>query len=190
MYTFLIPLLAGFSFDAASAFTTAFSRRWGEHRGQLVSAVLRNVLGIPLWVIGLGLAVRAPSRALFKPSAGLEATGWLLLALGCVVQLLSLAALRGRAAAPSIRDTLVQYGPYAHLRHPIYAGLLLEFAAIVLVRPKQTVALACALGIGWALLQAKLEELDLLQRLPPYREYMTRVPRFMPRMRRLGARDS
>jgi protein-S-isoprenylcysteine O-methyltransferase Ste14 len=186
MSAFLIPLLAGFVFDAASAFTAAFCRRWGERRGQLVTAVLRNVLGIPLWVIGLGLAVRAPSPALFAPGAPLEAVGWLLLALGGVVQLLALAALRRRAAVPSLRDTLVQHGPYAHLRHPIYAGLLLEFAAILLVRPSQTVGLASALGIGWVMLQAKLEELDLLERLPPYREYMTRVPRFVPRLRRRG----
>jgi len=181
MSSFLIPLLAGFGFDAASAFTATFCRRWGNRRGQLVTAVLRNVLGVPLWVIGLGLAVRAPSPVLFTSSAPLEAVGWVLLTLGGVVQLLALAALRRRAAVPSLRDTLVQHGPYAHLRHPIYAGLLLQFAAILLVRPRQAVGLACALGVGWVLLQAKLEELDLLQRLPPYREYMTRIPRFLPR---------
>jgi len=180
---FLIPLLAGFVFNAASAFTAAFCKRWGERRGQVVTALLRNVLGIPLWVVGLGLAVRARSPALFTTSAPLEAVGWLLLALGGVVQLLALAALRRRAALPSTCDTLVQHGTYAYLRHPIYAGLLLEFAAIVLVKPSQTVGLACALGVGWVLIQARLEELDLLQRLPPYREYMTRVPRFLPRLR-------
>lgn len=186
MSAFLIPLLAGFAFNAASAFTTAFCRRWGERRGQLVTAVLRNVLGIPLWVIGLALAVRGSSPALFTSNAPLEAVGWLLLALGGVVQLLALGALRRRAALPSVRDTLVQHGPYAHLRHPIYAGLLLEFTALVLVKPSQTVGLASALGIGWVLLQAGLEELDLLQRLPPYREYMSQVPRFVPRLRRRG----
>jgi protein-S-isoprenylcysteine O-methyltransferase Ste14 len=181
---FLIPLLAGFVFNAASAFTAAFCGRWGARRGQLVTAVLRSVLGIPVWVIGLGLAVRTPSPMFFTPSAPLEVVGWLLLGLGSVVQLLALAALRGRAATPSVRDTLVQRGPHAHLRHPMHAGLLLEFAALVLVKPSHAVGLACALGVGWVLLQGKLEELDLLERLPPYREYMTRVPRFVPRLRR------
>jgi protein-S-isoprenylcysteine O-methyltransferase Ste14 len=78
----------------------------------------------------------------------------------------------------------VQHGPYALLRHPIYAGLLLEFAAIALVKPTRATALACGLGALWALLQARLEELDLLRRLPPYREYMSRVPRFLPHLGR------
>ena len=95
MGTVLIPLLLGFAFNSASAFTTAFSRRWGEKRGQWVTFVLRNVLGIPLWVIGLGLAVRSPSPMLFAAPAPLEALGWVLLAAGCGVQMLALASLRG-----------------------------------------------------------------------------------------------
>jgi protein-S-isoprenylcysteine O-methyltransferase Ste14 len=63
---------------------------------------------------------------------------------------------------PSTRDTLVHHGLYAHIRHPIYAGLLLEFVGLVLVRPTQAVALAGAIGAGWVHLQARLEELDLL----------------------------
>ena len=43
--------------------------------------------------------------------------------------------------------------------------------------------LAVSLGVGWVLIQARLEELDLLQRMPAYREYMQRVPRFLPRLR-------
>ena len=179
----LIPLLLGFTFNSASAFTAAFSRRWGAKHGQWVTFVLRNLLGIPLWVIGLGLAVRSPSPVLFAAPALLEAFGWVLLAAGCGVQLLALASLRGRAVKPSMADALVEHGVYGHIRHPMYAGLLLEFAALILVKPSRTVALACALGILWALLQARLEEVDLLQRMPAYREYLARVPRFMPRFR-------
>ena len=84
---------------------------------------------------------------------------------------------------PSTRDTLVEHGLYAHIRHPIYAGLLLEFAALVLLRPTQAATLACVIGVAWVHIQARCEEMDLLQRLPAYREYMTRVPRFLPRVR-------
>jgi protein-S-isoprenylcysteine O-methyltransferase Ste14 len=183
MPLFLAPLLLGFAIVAASAFTTAFSRRWGERRGQQISFVLRTVLGIPLWVVGLGLAVRTRSPALFGFTRVTESLAWLLLAGGSVIQVVALFALRLRAAMPSTRDTLVQHGLYAHIRHPIYAGLLLEFAGLVLLRPTQAAALACAIGVGWVLIQARLEELDLLQRLPAYREYMKRVPRFLPRTR-------
>jgi len=183
MLLFLVPLVLGFALDAASAFTAAFSRRWGERRGQQVTFVLRNVFGIPLWVVGLGLAVRNQSPALFRLTPMAEVVGWLLLAGGSVIQVFALFALRSRAAMPSTRDTLVHHGLYAHIRHPIYAGLLLEFVGLVLLRPTQAAALACAIGVGWVLIQARLEELDLLQRLPAYREYMKRVPRFLPRVR-------
>lgn len=43
-------------------------------------------------------------------------------------------------------------------------------------------ALACALGIIWLIIQARLEEIDLKQRLPEYSEYMKGVPRFIPRI--------
>ena len=115
----LISLLLGFAFDSASAFTAAFSRRWGEKRGPWVTFVLRNLLGIPLWVIGLGLAVRSPSPVLFAAPRLLEALGWVLLVAGCGVQLLALASIRGRAAKPSIADALVDHGVYGHIRHPI-----------------------------------------------------------------------
>ena len=183
MPPFLVLLVLGFAIDAASAFTTVFSRRWGERRGQQVTFVLRNVLGIPLWFVGFALAIRARSPVLFGATGATETMAWLLLVGGSVIQILALLALRLRAAAPSTRDTLVQHGPYAHLRHPIYAGLLLEFAGLVLVKPTRAAALACAIGVGWVLIQARFEEADLLQRIPSYREYMRRVPRFMPRVR-------
>lgn len=188
MRTVLITLLLGFACDAASAFTAAFSRRWGARRGQWVTFVLRNILGIPLWVVGLGLAVRSPSPPLLESSPLLDMLGGVLLAAGCAVQLLALASIRTRAAKPSVADALVEHGVYRHIRHPIYAGLLLEFAALVLVKPRRIVALACVLGLLWVLLQARLEELDLLQRMPAYRDYLARVPRFLPRWRRRGSR--
>jgi len=65
MYVFLISLLLGFALNSASAFTAAYSRRWGEWRGQLASVLLRDVLGMPMWVVGLALAMRTPSPMLF-----------------------------------------------------------------------------------------------------------------------------
>jgi protein-S-isoprenylcysteine O-methyltransferase Ste14 len=41
-------------------------------------------------------------------------------------------------------------------------------------------ALACLLGFVWILVQTELEEIDLLQRAPGYREYMKKVPRYLP----------
>jgi protein-S-isoprenylcysteine O-methyltransferase Ste14 len=35
----------------------------------------------------------------------------------------------------------------------------------------------------WVMIQAKLEDMDLVERLPVYKVYMQRVPRFLPRIR-------
>jgi protein-S-isoprenylcysteine O-methyltransferase Ste14 len=142
------------------------------------------VLGIPLWVTGLVFAVRSPSPGLLAETPLATALGWFLTITGCVAQLLALWAIRLPAAAPSQHDALVATGIYRYVRHPIYAGLLLQFAAVVIAKPRAATALASALGIVWVHVQARLEERDLLQRMPAYREYMRRVPRFVPSLSR------
>ena len=186
-YLFLIPLLLGFASNAASAFTTAFSKRWGERRGSLLTVILRDVLGIPVWAIGLGLAFHATSPALFASTPAVGIVGWLTICAGGVIIIIALLSIRVRAAAPSTQDTLVQRGLYARVRHPIHSGTLLEFLGLFILKPTFTVAVACLLGVIWVLVQTRLEEFDLLQRLPGYREYMRQVPCFLPR---LGANKS
>lgn len=182
MFIFLVPLCIGFACNALSAFTTAFARRWGQRRGQLACVLLRDVFGIPVWVLGLGLAMRAPASPLVPATLAALALAWLLMVASCVIILLAYTALGWRAAAPSVRDGLVEHGLYAHVRHPMYAALPFTFASLFLIQPTEPVALAGLLGVGWAVLQARLEELDLLQRLPAYADYMRRVPRFVPRL--------
>ncbi len=177
---FLIPLLFGFGCNLASAFTTAFSQRWGPKHGRLASAVLRDVLGIPIWGLGFVLAAGAPAPNLFTPGQATDLAGWVLVAAGGSIIVLALVTLGGRAAWPSVHDTLVNTGLYARVRHPIHAGALLEFAGIGLLRPSLSMALACGLGMLWVFIQTWLEERDLVQRLPAYVAYMQRVPRFVP----------
>ena len=158
------------------------SRRWGERRGQMATMILRNALGIPLWIFGYILAWRALAPFLFTPVGALRTLGWLLVAVGAVPVIWGHLRLGLRTHMPSVRYTLVRTGLYARLRHPIYAGGILIFVGLALLRPTAPVLIASALGIGWAVLQARLEELDLVQRLPDYREYMRQVPRFFPRL--------
>jgi protein-S-isoprenylcysteine O-methyltransferase Ste14 len=183
MYCFLFLLVFGFACNLGSAFTTAFSRRWGERHGSLISAILRNILGIPVWMIGFILAARTPSSELFALDVTTTLVGWLLITVGGMIILIALVTMRFRAAKPSIQDKLAQSGIYAYMRHPIHAGTLLEFIGLVLIVPILTMALACGLGIVWVLIQTWLEEIDLLQRMPGYREYMNVVPRFFPKLR-------
>ncbi len=180
---FLIPLLIGFAFNWASAFTHFYSRRWGDRRGRLVTFITRNLLGIPVWAFGIVLAAREPASAFFAPGPVIEALAWGLLVLGTVLMVWALVLLRLRSFRPTENDTLVARGVYKHIRHPIYSGLLLDFIALFLMHPSAPILAACALGWGFVLVQARLEEKDLAQRIPAYPQAMARVPRFFPRFR-------
>jgi protein-S-isoprenylcysteine O-methyltransferase Ste14 len=182
LHLFLIPLLLGFALVGASAFTAAFSRWWGERRGERVTSILRNFLGIPLAVLGFILAWLQPAPDLFIAGSVAKSLGWLLVIAGSVPFVWGHAVLGSPTGWPSVRDKLVRHSLYAYVRHPIYAGGLLMFAGGVLLKPTITVVAACALGFIWLIVQARLEEIDLVERLPQYREYMEQVPRFFPRL--------
>jgi len=182
MYFFLIPLLTGFAFNWASAFTDFYSRRFGERSGRLASFILRNILGIPVWVYGLVLAFRESASPLFIPNLATEVLGWLLMAIGTIPIVWGLLMLGWRSFRPTKQDTLVSKGLYKYIRHPIYSGVLLDFIGGILIRPTIPAVLACALGWGYVFIQARLEELDLVRRIPAYRQYTQQTPRFFPRL--------
>lgn len=175
-------IVIGFALVGASAFTALYSRWWGERGGQMATIVLRNLLGIPLWFTGFVLAWLAPSPFLFNPYKLVTFIGWSLIVAGSIPVIWGHIELGWRTHMPSVKDTLVQHGLYAYVRHPIYAGGMLILAGLVLIRPTLAFVLACVLGIVWLIVQTRLEEIDLLQRMPDYKEYMKQVPRFVPRL--------
>jgi protein-S-isoprenylcysteine O-methyltransferase Ste14 len=179
---FLVFLLAGFAFNWASAFTHFYAKRWGESRGRTATFVMRNILGIPVWACGVVLGTKATAKLLFVPGPAAKALAWLFLGMGTFLMIWALVLLRLRSFRPSEKDTLVASGVFKHIRHPIYSGLLLDFMALVLMRPTVPVLLASALGFVFVFVQARLEETDLVERIPAYREYMASVPRFFPRL--------
>jgi hypothetical protein len=96
MLRVLDPLVLGFALNCPSAFTTGFSRRWSARAGGLITVVLRDVLGIPLWCVGLGFAMHAASTSLFARSAAATALDWELTTAGAAVSVAG--ALRVRRA--------------------------------------------------------------------------------------------
>jgi protein-S-isoprenylcysteine O-methyltransferase Ste14 len=187
MYLFLILLLLGFALAGASVFTALYSRWWGERGGQIATSMLRNFLAIPLWMFGFTMAWLQPSRLLLSPSKASAILAWLLIIVGSIPVVWGHLALGWRTHFPSTRDTLVRDGLYGRVRHPIYAGGMLMFIGLALLKPTSALLLACALGFVWLIVQAQLEEIDLLQRMPGYREYIKEVPRFVPRLRKSEA---
>jgi protein-S-isoprenylcysteine O-methyltransferase Ste14 len=107
--------------------------------------------------------------------------GGLVVLAGC-----ALAAWGARSLGPSLTPgteplpdaKLVTSGPYAHLRHPIYAGLVLILAGYTLAWSNWTLALAVGLlARQYFEAKARAEERWLIERYPSYQSYMVHVPR-------------
>jgi len=177
-------IVTGFALVGASAFTAYYSKLWGEKGGQMATIILRNLLGIPLWFTGFVLAWLEPSPFLFDSNITFKLIGVFLIIIGSIPFIWGHIELGWRTHMPSVKDTLVRHGLYAYVRHPIYAGGFLIIIGIGLFKPTLVFVIACVLGVIWLDVQARLEEIDLVQRMPDYREYMKQVPRFIPRFER------
>ncbi len=81
---------------------------------------------------------------------------------------------------PRAEAELVERGPFAHVRHPVYGGLLLLFGGIGLATRPAALAVAAFLGIIWVG-KARVEEQRLATRFSGYSAYAARVRRrFVP----------
>ncbi|HEY3012984.1 MAG TPA: isoprenylcysteine carboxylmethyltransferase family protein [Gemmatimonadales bacterium] len=81
---------------------------------------------------------------------------------------------------PLAQAELVTAGAYAHVRHPIYGGVVLLLTGYTLAWSNWTLALV----LGWIALQffqakARVEETWLVERFPDYEGYSRRVHRRM-----------
>lgn len=180
MFWFLIPLIFGFTSNAASAFTSYYSEKLGKSEGTLVTIILRDIIGIPVWAIGFILAIRESGEFLYERTLLIQIIGWLIFCIGGMIIIIALISIRIKAAAPSAGDKLVRKGIYSIVRHPIHCGTFLEFVGLFILWPSLQNGIACILGVLWISIQTRFEEKDLIKRIPEYRDYMNQVPRFIP----------
>ena len=79
---------------------------------------------------------------------------------------------------------LITNGPYAYIRHPMYSALmLLVFGVAGLHANWVNVLAACAL-VAVLAVKSSVEEKRLEHAFEEYRDYASRVGRFVPRIRR------
>jgi signal transduction histidine kinase/protein-S-isoprenylcysteine O-methyltransferase Ste14 len=78
---------------------------------------------------------------------------------------------------------LVDSGPYAQVRHPMFTSFFMYAIGLLLVNPALPMLLA-AVYIFWDFSRAaKQEEALLSKNLPGYADYIARTPPFLPRLR-------
>ena len=81
---------------------------------------------------------------------------------------------------------LIQHGPYAFVRHPIYLSYWLVFAAVILVYRTWTPLILLAMTLASFSRRARQEEIALAERFgEEWNAYAARVPIFLPRWRKL-----
>ena len=140
--------------------------------GQLALFALVG-LGAPLLPRYAGLGGAGPSR--------IRWLGAPLIAGGLALAIWGVRSL-GRSLTPGTEPLpgapLVTSGAYAHVRHPIYAGIVLGLTGYSLAWGNWTLALLVGLLAGTYFNgKAKAEERWLLRRYPTYEAYMRQVPR-------------
>ena len=133
-------------------------------------------------VLPLALLVAAGLEHRFGGSA--PADGWAFAAAGMVAggaALINWAMVANRFFAPVVRiqhdrgHEVVDSGPYAFVRHPGYAGMILYIGAIPFLLQSSWALLPAALAVAVAVVRAALEDRFLARELSGYDAYAARV---------------
>lgn len=132
-----------------------------------------------------------PGERMWSAPGWLAAVSAVMIAVSAVLAVAAAVGLgRGLTASPlpSAAAQLRTTGVYACVRHPIYTGLLLGGAGVVLLagRPARVGMWLALLVLLWA--KTRLEERKLAARFPGYRDYAARTPRLVPDPRRCVTR--
>jgi protein-S-isoprenylcysteine O-methyltransferase Ste14 len=99
----------------------------------------------------------------------------------------------GKNVTPTVvtrqAHTLVTYGPYQWIRHPLYTVGFLLFTGFSIVAANWFVFTMLSLACVILMLRTPVEEQHLIDRFgDEYRQYMSRTGRYLPRLR--SARQS
>jgi protein-S-isoprenylcysteine O-methyltransferase Ste14 len=128
--------------------------------------------------------VVTPSGSAWPTPAWVVAAGWAISLLGAAWAIWAAFGLGDRLTpTPVPRDggELRTDGPYAHVRHPIYSGVLLIVVGIALRTGSALGLMLTMVTIGFFHAKASYEERLLTERFPGYPAYADVTPRFVPR---------
>ena len=138
-----------------------------------------------LFVVGIAPGADPWRSALASPASLFAPIGWLIAACGIVVTALAVMELnahRAMSVLPRPREDaeLVETGPYALVRHPVYSGLALVSVGWAIAQGSPLTFFAALALIAVLYLKAMREEAWLAGRFPGYRAYQARTKRLIP----------
>lgn len=156
---------------AGSAASWTYRGLLGAGAVLLTPWAARQLGAAPLWNVGVVGAYLLAAATL----AGVALTWWARLHLG---------RLWSSAITRKEDHRIVDSGPYALVRHPIYAGLLAAIVASALAEATATALIGTALIVFGLWVKARAEERFLTAELgaDAYAAYRRRVPMLVPRL--------
>lgn len=180
-----------FSFLALTAVAARDAGRpvwlFGVGGGQNIPAMLFKVafVGAAVWPLMLGLAgnpLASDPLQRWLDGVALDIAGHLLIAIGACIAIVSqlhMGASWRIGAAARENGPLVDDGPFAYSRNPVFGGHLLLFAGLFLVFPGVVQGVLTVALVAAVAMQVKIEERVLEASIgAPYLEYKSRVPRW------------
>jgi protein-S-isoprenylcysteine O-methyltransferase Ste14 len=147
-----------------------------------------TLIGLFFEILGIALAFRLRLPADAPPGLARTATAWLLAVIAIVIAWSSVTHLgkqfRIRAGLYSDHE-LVRSGPYAIVRHPIYASMLLMLVCtLLLLTPWQWMPLALAAYLLGTEIRVRSEDRLLASRFgEQFLAYRRSVPAYIPFVR-------
>lgn len=76
---------------------------------------------------------------------------------------------------------MITSGPYAHIRHPIFTGLVLQMIGLALVFLYPITIGLLLIAITYGVYTILHEEKFMAAKFPEYKDYMSRTSRFIPK---------
>jgi protein-S-isoprenylcysteine O-methyltransferase Ste14 len=155
------------------------TRWWKGRRGEWL-VILQVIL---MAIVFFGPRTMPGKLGAYIMPATCRFVGWPLMIFGFALFLAGLVRLgKGLTPLPCPRDgaLLIETGPFAIVRHPMYSGgLFFAFGWALFVRSWMTVCYAVILFI-FLDLKSRCEEKWLSEKFPSYQEYQKRVRKLIP----------
>lgn len=194
----LFQLIAIVIFITAVSISAYFRRKAAQAGGERISRreegtpvmVLLRLFGLATW-LGTLLYLINPQWMQWSRVEIPITLRWIgvVVSIACLPLLYWLFSSLGNNVTDTVairkQHTLVTYGPYRWVRHPLYTFGTLLFAGMILLAANGFIAMTAFVSLAILALRTPLEEAKLIEKFgDDYRVYMQRTGRYLPRLTR------